>query len=181
MCDALWPNKKVTVTLIFKASDPRNMFKSTQFHAVCDNRGPTLSVIRSTNGSIFGGYFGGPFAGTKFGYKTADEAFVFSYSRPSCVYDTNTCCTFPIHGTEQIFSSSGFGPAFGKGHDFCVINEGHKVAGSYSKFPFSCELCGHLPADLELHRGDIDWCTFLAGSATFFLEDYEVYTIQMSS
>ena len=34
----------------------RHGFGTKKFHSLCDNKGPTLTVIKSTTGYIFGGY-----------------------------------------------------------------------------------------------------------------------------
>ena len=33
-----------------------NTFASAKFHELCDNKGPTLTIIETTTGYIFGGY-----------------------------------------------------------------------------------------------------------------------------
>ena len=40
--------------LLYKASEHEN--KSRLFHECCDDKGPTLTIIKSTEGWIFGGY-----------------------------------------------------------------------------------------------------------------------------
>ena len=40
--------------LLFRASD--HEYKAKSFHECCDDKGPTLVVIKSTSGYIFGGY-----------------------------------------------------------------------------------------------------------------------------
>lgn len=40
--------------LIHRASE--NNFSSSKFHQNCDNKGPTLTIIKSNNGKIFGGF-----------------------------------------------------------------------------------------------------------------------------
>ena len=43
-----------TYSLIYRAS--RNGWAASNFHSCCDRKGPTVTVIRSSNGYIFGGY-----------------------------------------------------------------------------------------------------------------------------
>ena len=45
---------KVTFALLWKGS--RDGFTASAFHARCNGRGPTLTVVASTNGNLFGGY-----------------------------------------------------------------------------------------------------------------------------
>ena len=46
--------KRVQLQSIFKGSD--HNFRAAAFHQYCDNKGPTLSVIKSDSNRIFGGY-----------------------------------------------------------------------------------------------------------------------------
>ena len=43
-----------TYSLIYRAS--RNGWAASNFHSQCDHKGPTVTVIRSSNANIFGGY-----------------------------------------------------------------------------------------------------------------------------
>ena len=40
--------------LLYRAS--RNGWAASNFHSCCDNKGPTVTVVRSSNGYVFGGY-----------------------------------------------------------------------------------------------------------------------------
>jgi hypothetical protein len=41
-------------TLLYRGS--RDTFKAARFHEICDNKGATLSIIKSKCGKVFGGY-----------------------------------------------------------------------------------------------------------------------------
>ena len=41
-------------TLLYRGS--RNGWAASNFHSCCDNKGPTVTVVRSSNGYVFGGY-----------------------------------------------------------------------------------------------------------------------------
>ncbi|EFC38782.1 predicted protein [Naegleria gruberi] len=45
---------KPTIELLYRAT--RDGFSAKNFHEKCDNKGPTLSLIKSEHGNIFGGY-----------------------------------------------------------------------------------------------------------------------------
>jgi len=49
-----WTKQKKKWKLIFRAS--KESFSATKFHQKCDNKGPTITIIESTNGNVFGGY-----------------------------------------------------------------------------------------------------------------------------
>jgi hypothetical protein len=44
----------LNLSLIYKAT--RDGFKASDFHSRCDNKGPTISVIKSEHGKTFGGF-----------------------------------------------------------------------------------------------------------------------------
>jgi hypothetical protein len=52
-----WVGKKGTWTLLYQGT--KDGFASADFHRFCDNKGVTITIIKSTNGSIFGGYNAG--------------------------------------------------------------------------------------------------------------------------
>ena len=50
-----WINKKNNnFTLVYKGSRDGDSY--INFHSICDNQGPTIMIIKSNNGEIFGGY-----------------------------------------------------------------------------------------------------------------------------
>jgi hypothetical protein len=48
------PNTKRNVQLLYRSS--RDGKDADAFHQLCDNKGPTVTVIRDSNGNVFGGY-----------------------------------------------------------------------------------------------------------------------------
>lgn len=76
--DWIAPNQKIIFTRIYRATKDGGI--GYNFHKHCDNQGPTLTLIESTKGYIFGGYitisWESPTSGT---YKGNDDnAFIFS-------------------------------------------------------------------------------------------------------
>ena len=65
---------------LYKATDPGVGFRSAKFHQLCDNKGPTLTLIQTTTGSIFGGFTSTNWdsAGA---YKYDNQAFLFSVDK----------------------------------------------------------------------------------------------------
>ncbi len=47
-------DKKVKLDLLYKASIDN--FTASSFHSKCDNKGPTITFVTSTNSGRFGGY-----------------------------------------------------------------------------------------------------------------------------
>jgi hypothetical protein len=44
----------VTLSLLYRGS--RDGFRGADFHAKCDDKGATVTIVKSTEGRIFGGY-----------------------------------------------------------------------------------------------------------------------------
>ena len=63
------------LTLIYRGS--RDGFKANKFHELCDNRGATVSIIKSKCGKVFGGYTSASWTSVR-GYKKDERAFLFS-------------------------------------------------------------------------------------------------------
>jgi len=66
------------LTLLYRGS--RDTYKAARFHELCDNKGPTISMIKSKCGRIFGGYTSAPWTSLR-GYKKDEKAFLFSLTQ----------------------------------------------------------------------------------------------------
>jgi len=64
-----------STTLLFRGS--RDGFAASAFHLKCDNAGPTVTVIKSTTGRVFGGYTTKSWGGAS-SWITDSSAFLFS-------------------------------------------------------------------------------------------------------
>ncbi|KAL9951581.1 hypothetical protein ACROYT_G044265 [Oculina patagonica] len=106
--------------LLYRAS--RNGWAAANFHSCCDNKGPTVTVVKSGN-YIFGGYteesWEQPASGAC--YKKAPGSFLFSLVNPNRLPPTKIPL---VEGKEEnaIHCHSGYGPTFGNGHDLCIPN-----------------------------------------------------------
>lgn len=72
--------KKRNWVLCYQAS--RDGFDSNAFHSRCDNQGPTVVVIQSTGGYIFGGYVPTGWRSAQ-GYVYDSRTFLFSLKNPA--------------------------------------------------------------------------------------------------
>ena len=77
-----------------------------KFHELCDNQGPTITIMKSKAGRIFGGFtnlaWESPAADK---WATDSEAFIFSIDRLQ-VYPV-------IKQSEAVWIDKGWGPNFG--------------------------------------------------------------------
>ena len=55
----------------------RDGFLASNFHSHCDNKPNTLTIVKSTNGNVFGGYTSAQWKSTE-SYECDKSAFIFS-------------------------------------------------------------------------------------------------------
>eukprot|EP00026_Physarum_polycephalum_P009736 Phypoly_transcript_09870.p1 GENE.Phypoly_transcript_09870~~Phypoly_transcript_09870.p1 ORF type:complete len:411 (+),score=55.18 Phypoly_transcript_09870:129-1361(+) len=111
-------------------------FKCPDFHTRCDNKGPTLTIIQSKEGFLFGGYSPESWENpTKNHYKTNPFAFIFTLTNPHNIPPTK----YLLQPADQhaIFCSTQTCSAFGGGHDIVLHANSHQNKHSYTHFPSS--------------------------------------------
>jgi len=127
-----------------------------KFHQKCDAKGPTVVVVRSTGGYLFGGYTSQSWDSSN-SWKSDAKAFLFTLTNP---YSSPN--KFPISNAgNAIYCNATYGPAFGAGHDL-VINTSNVT----TSFPNSYR-------DTVGHGGNI-----FAGSANIQISDFEVFLVK---
>ena len=85
-----WIGKNFTSELLFSTS--KNGFKPTEFHRLCDNKGPTIIFIETKKGCIFGGYTELDWDKSS-GYKTDESTFLFSINNKAKYTRKNKLCS----------------------------------------------------------------------------------------
>eukprot|EP01133_Synstelium_polycarpum_P017743 gene17743-21159_t len=127
------PNIK-TYTLLYRGS--RDGFKSSTFHQLCNDKGATLTVVRSTNGNVFGGYASQSWNSMGAYYGDA-STFLFTLFNNGL---TEPTVYYSAPNTKAIqYGHPSFLPTFGSGYDLYIsdqCNSNHSQS-SYSKFPHS--------------------------------------------
>jgi hypothetical protein len=151
--DWINPSKSLQFELLFAAS--KNGDKAKQFHLNCDGKGPTVTIVKSKNGHIFGGYLSIPFSSDHQSHYD-DKAFLFSLTNKK---------KFPIIIKEKaVCHYSNWGPYIGY-QESCdlAIKEGClNNQGSYS-----------VPKSYEFNRIDL----IGTEDKNFQVDDYEVFLI----
>ncbi len=166
-------------TLLYQAT--RDGFKASDFHSKCDGYSETLTVIKSSNGNIFGGfswaywgvlknnsnyYHTYEYVRYNTGYKNDSNAFLFSL-----VNEFQVPAKFKIHESKSdyaIYSSSYYGPTFGTGFDLFVADESNINTNSYS----------YLGSAYQFKKGHFkSYNSYLAGSNYFKTVEVEVYQL----
>jgi hypothetical protein len=140
-------------------------FGASDFHAKCDNIPKTLTLIRTTNGNIFGGYTEATWDKYE-QHKTDKNAFIFSLvngeKRPVRVNVANG------NESNAIYCGTSYGPTFGGGHDFKIAKNPNTSNSNYSRFGHTYSLPNYPPGS---HKAE----SFLAGSYYFTIDEIEVF------
>ena len=150
--------------LLYRAS--RDGFKASSFHAKCDNKPSTLTIIKTTKGYVFGGYTAVAWHNVE-SYQSDSTAFIFSlvnmHSKP---------CLIPVKDHEEysIYSDADYGPTFGSGYDLHVANDSNKTTDSYTDLGFSYNFKLFINGTREAK-------SFLAGSLYFQTSEIEVFQL----
>jgi len=88
---------------------------STDFHDKCDGKGPTVVIVETTTGNVFGGYTRASWNGGSSDYKRAPTSFLFQL-RPRFSH-------FAMRKSDDpaaTYHRSNYGPVFGGGHDLYI-------------------------------------------------------------
>lgn len=90
--------------------DPsRDGWSEKDFHRLCDNQGPTLSLIQSSAGKICGGF-------TSVDWKKKQMDNSWEEDRSSFIFSLDDKVLYkPKNFKKAIFQKKGWGPSFGEG------------------------------------------------------------------
>lgn len=145
-------------TLIYRASD--DGFRAKDFHARCDGIPNTLTIVKSTNGNVFGGFTERPWKLNEF--FNNKNGFIFSLINKDAYPFRAECID------ESSFCLARYGPTFGSGKDLCLASRSNENDLSYSNFG-----SGYQHPNYEF--GSSHAKAILAGSHRFRTVEIEVY------
>ncbi|KAF9272069.1 hypothetical protein BGZ68_002760 [Mortierella alpina] len=152
------------LTLQYRAT--RDGFDAANFHMACDQRGPTLTVVRAENGAVFGGYNSSSWSSHPSGvYSTSRVNFLFTLK--SREHPTRENAVFGVKGdgNAAAYNKADYGPTFGVGHDLYLASNCNLTGQSSSTMPSS-------------YNGPGASTAALAGSFYFRVQEYEVFLVQ---
>ncbi|TNV80088.1 hypothetical protein FGO68_gene7270 [Halteria grandinella] len=100
------------VALIYRAT--RDGFGADDFHRTCDNKGPTLTIIQTTEGFVIGGYTNDHWESPdRYKWKPSYDGWLFTIAHPH-PFTRNK-------GDEKgIYCDKGYGTEFGWGGDIGI-------------------------------------------------------------
>ena len=122
--------------LIYRGT--RDGFTASAFHSFCDNKGPTITLIKSVGDCIFGGYSDVSWNSSA-GYITSTNAFLFAFV-------SNGLGATPFRGRVfrysqyAMYDGSGYGPTFGGGNDLLIASNSNSNSNSYMNWGYTYEL-----------------------------------------
>jgi hypothetical protein len=154
-------NNLVEVNLIYRAS--RDGFEASSFHSKCDNISNTVTIIKTTSDSVFGGFTSASWSSYN-GYDA--NAFIFSLRRSGSANKERLKVTNPDYA---LFSDNSYGPTFGS--DIYVTDYSNQNNYSYSYLGSSYQLPNNLTYVSEESN------SYLAGSFQWQTTEIEVYQI----
>jgi hypothetical protein len=151
---------EVALSLLYRGS--RDGFGAADFHAKCDDNDATVTIVKSTEGYVFGGYSDQSWE-SGYCYKSSSRAFLFSIVNPAGLAPMK----LPLTGKRNnaaVYCYPTCGPAFG---GISISDNCNTVKKSTS----------YLGLTYTLPPGQ-DGDTFLAGSEYFLVAEIEVFAVK---
>ena len=112
--------------LLYRGS--RDGFAASDFHSKCDNISKTVTVVKSRNGNIFGGYTDQCWDLSN-SFKIDNNAFIYSLVNLNNSPIKIACS----HGQNAIYCAPDSGPTFGSGEDLYISSNSNLNESSYSR------------------------------------------------
>jgi len=117
-------SKSIGMTPLFVASEDGDA--ATKFHSACDGKGPTVVIVESTNGNVFGGYSDLSWTSSST-YVRSSNSFLFRLRPNMQRYNVKAGST-----GHALFHRSDYGPTFGGGPDLYIVNSALSSTSSYT-------------------------------------------------
>ena len=151
-------------SLLYRGS--RNEFRSLDFHVLCNGKRNTLTLVKSTNGNIFGGYVSLHWKSTAhmlWEYDT--KAFLFSL-----VEKENGPLIFELSASDKVYvgSQKEYVPIFGGSNYLFVSNKSNTNTDSYSNLKYT-----YTSPEYPYGRA-----TVFANTYNFQVQEIEVFQLQ---
>ena len=139
------------LTLLYCSTrDGRN---DSTFHSKCDNKGPTLTVIETTDGHIVGGYSDVHWNGALGNYQSSNKAFLFAMAKTNDFSPSKMKLTGSSNQNATYHRSSD-GPTFGGGHDLKVQGQYVYLSNryTYQTFPSPMQPQSYIIKEMEVFQ-----------------------------
>ena len=157
------------LSLLYQAT--RDGFSAANFHAKCDKKGATVTLVKTTEGYVFGGYTDQSWQNKKSWtylnlnkFVSSSRAFLFSFVNPSGHSPIKLPLTDPGHHEVAIYCDHKKGPTFG-GTD--LILRGDRTRNGFCRLGNAYTLPPGQQAE-----------TFLTEASSFTVSEIEVFKWQ---
>ena len=152
-------------SLLYRGS--RDGFQASDFHFRCDHKPNTLTIVKTINGNIFGGFTSAQWKSTA-SLDIDKRAFIFSL-----VNKENRPLIFEQSSSDNysICSYKDLGPIFGEFNDFAIYNRPNTNTYSSSNL-------GYTYTHSDYPFGSEKAKTILGGSRYFQVLEIEVFQMQ---
>jgi hypothetical protein len=149
--------------LLYRAS--RDGWAAADFHRLCDGKGATITVVKSSAGYIFGGYTDVAWGGDA-GYKSSSVSYLYSLKDDAGIGPVKMSIMRDLTA-YAVYHDETNGPMFGQGNDLHIATNENKVFGSMSYI-------GGNTYELPANCSDE---SFLTGADDFTVKEYEVFLV----
>jgi len=152
-------------TVLYRATT--HGWDASNFHGQCDGKGETITVVKSTNGNVFGGY--NPVSWSQNGqYSNDSKTFIFTLINTENVPPSKLSL---ISGKNGAYNCAGYGPTFGAGHDWYLCSNPNTVNSNYSNLgtSFTCP-----PGFNDVAKKQ----RLMAGTYNFMVTEIEVFGLK---
>ena len=132
----------IGIKLLYRSNiKNKELNTATQFHEYCDNKGPTITIIRTNYNHIFGGYTSIPWSdGQKKPWKSDPTSFLFTIKPKFEIFKQKD-----KYSKYSVYHSKQYSVAFGEGNDFVInnnSNEGTCYGNCSYNTKYGSDLCG---------------------------------------
>eukprot|EP00586_Coscinodiscus_wailesii_P010113 CAMPEP_0172490414 /NCGR_PEP_ID=MMETSP1066-20121228/20820_1 /TAXON_ID=671091 /ORGANISM="Coscinodiscus wailesii, Strain CCMP2513" /LENGTH=605 /DNA_ID=CAMNT_0013258867 /DNA_START=47 /DNA_END=1864 /DNA_ORIENTATION=+ len=148
--------------LIYRGS--RDGWNASSFHEKCDDNGSTITLIKSTDGYVFGGYADVPWSSSG-DFAESSKSFIFALTWANGDAPIKMVQIEP-NVSEAICQVASYGPTFGEGHDIYVADNPNSNSNSFVSIG-ATYICP------EGQSSD-----FITGSENFKVQEMEVFAIR---
>ena len=144
----------------------RDGMESNSFHEICNNQGPTITLIKNDKGHIFGGY-----ASISWTSESANKNAPKSFSLTLTNIHNTQPTKFPSKNNgKEVYHEPSYGPIFGEsGYDFYIQSKFTEISHGYSIFPKSFQ--DSLGKGKSIFTSDIN-------SDHFSIQEIEVFKVK---
>jgi len=161
------PKPKAKFTLLYRGT--RDGLTASTWHSRCDNKGPTLIVVKAVGrANIFGGYSSLDWNSSS-GWSASGTgacwlfSLVNSHNKPTRI--ENSASTI----SNNMYNNSGYGPTWGSGHDL-------HITSSMSSSSNSCSPSNYRQITTGFPVVSVD-SSLLAGVSSFQVEEIECFGV----